>query len=68
MEGDLGSKRQFFRDIVNEDILKRSRLVCLLSPLCLYSIKTYTCENEMVEFNFRNWSMVYEYFERKTDL
>jgi benzoyl-CoA reductase subunit A len=61
MEGDLGSKSQFFRDIVNERYSEEvKRLdIDLFEPLMLVFDKSITpVENEMVEFNFRE--LVYD--------
>jgi benzoyl-CoA reductase subunit A len=61
LEGDLGSKSQFFRDIVNErysDEVKKLD-IDLFEPLMLVLDKSITpVENEMVVFDFRE--LVYE--------
>ncbi len=65
LEGDLGSKSQFFRDIVNEkysDEVKKLD-IDLFEPLMLVFDKSITpVENEMVEFDFRE--LVYDAIDR----
>jgi benzoyl-CoA reductase subunit A len=61
LRGDLGSKNQFFRDIVNEKYHEEVKQldIDLFEPLMLVLDKSITpIENEMVEFNFKE--LVYE--------
>ncbi len=61
LSGDLGSKNQFFRDIVNEKYHEEVKNldIDLFEPLMLLFDKSITpVENEMVEFDFKE--LVYE--------
>ncbi len=61
LAGELGSKSQFFRDIVNEKYSEEVKMldIELFEPLMLVFDKSITpVENEMVEFDFRE--LVYE--------